>query len=63
LSVTYGIVKDHKGEILVESEPGQGATFILLFPPVQEGSNGNGSGKRSGNGNGNGEAGSHSANG
>lgn len=44
LSVTYGIVKDHKGEILVESEPGQGATFILRFPPGQEGGNGNGNG-------------------
>jgi len=53
LSVTYGIVKDHKGEILVESEPGQGATFIILFPPVQEGVNGNG----------NGESGTRSANG
>ena len=42
LSVTYGIVKDHQGEILVESEPGQGATFILRFPGVKEGGNGNG---------------------
>jgi len=51
LSVTYGIVKDHKGEILVESEPGQGATFVIRFPEVQEGVNGAG----------NGEAGHHSA--
>lgn len=38
LSVTYGIIKDHKGEIRVESEPGQGATFIILLPcdPVGE---------------------------
>jgi signal transduction histidine kinase len=55
LSVTYGIVKDHEGEILVESDPGQGATFILLFPPGQEGVNGNA--------NGNGESGTRSANG
>jgi len=61
LSVTYGIVKDHKGEILVESEAGQGATFILLFPPVPEGWKENGNGNK--NGNGNGESGTHSANG
>lgn len=32
LSVTYGIVRDHKGEIRIESEPGQGTTFVLTFP-------------------------------
>ncbi len=32
LSVTYGIIRDHKGEIRVEGEPGEGATFILIFP-------------------------------
>ena len=32
LSVTYGIIKDHKGEIRVESEPGEGATFIIGLP-------------------------------
>ena len=32
LSVTYGIVKDHKGEIRMESEPGQGAEFIISLP-------------------------------
>ncbi len=37
LSVTYGIVKDHKGEIRVESEPGQGATFIVALPCVPAG--------------------------
>ena len=35
LSVTYGIIKDHKGEILVESEPGQGATFIIRLPALR----------------------------
>jgi len=53
LSVTYGIVKDHKGEILVESEPGQGATFVLRFPAAQE----------DGNGARNGESGRHSSGG
>jgi signal transduction histidine kinase len=53
LSVTYGIVKDHNGEILVESEPGHGATFVIRFPAAREGGNGNGAG----------ESGTHSANG
>jgi signal transduction histidine kinase len=34
LSVSYGIIKDHKGEIFVQSEPGKGAEFIILFPPA-----------------------------
>lgn len=32
LSVSYGIVKNHGGEITVESRPGQGATFSILLP-------------------------------
>ena len=32
LSVSYGIVKRHGGEILVESESGKGTTFILHLP-------------------------------
>ena len=32
LSVSYGIIKHHQGEIRVESEPGEGATFIILLP-------------------------------
>jgi len=34
LSVSYGIVKRHGGEILVESEPGKGTTFILHLPLI-----------------------------
>ncbi len=32
LSVVHGIVKAHKGSIAVESRPGQGTTFTVLFP-------------------------------
>jgi two-component system cell cycle sensor histidine kinase/response regulator CckA len=32
LSTVYGIVQDIGGEILVESSPGQGATFKIYFP-------------------------------
>ncbi len=32
LSVVYGIVNTHSGEITVESKPGQGATFIIKLP-------------------------------
>ncbi|OGP86708.1 MAG: hypothetical protein A2156_04385 [Deltaproteobacteria bacterium RBG_16_48_10] len=39
MSVSYGIVKRHGGEILVESEPGKGSTFAIHLPtgyPVEE---------------------------
>jgi signal transduction histidine kinase/CheY-like chemotaxis protein len=32
LSVTYGVVVRHGGEIVCESRPGQGTTFTLRFP-------------------------------
>ncbi len=34
LSVSYGIVKNHKGEIKVSSSPDQGTTFTLILPIV-----------------------------
>jgi signal transduction histidine kinase len=39
LSVSYGIIKRHGGEILVESEPGKGTTFAIHLPigyPIEE---------------------------
>ena len=35
VSISYGIVKDYGGRILIESEVGRGTTFILKFQPVQ----------------------------
>ncbi|MDJ0817446.1 MAG: ATP-binding protein [Desulfobacterales bacterium] len=34
LSVSYGIIKNHGGDILVESEVGKGTTFTILLPLV-----------------------------
>jgi PAS domain S-box-containing protein len=39
LSVSYGIVKDHGGEILVESEVGKGSTFTVVLPVILESTN------------------------
>jgi two-component system, NtrC family, sensor kinase len=36
LSVSYGIVKDHGGEIFVESDPGKGSVFTIVLPVTLE---------------------------
>jgi signal transduction histidine kinase/CheY-like chemotaxis protein len=36
LAASYGIVQEHEGDIDVESEPGEGTTFTLVFPPADE---------------------------
>ena len=35
LSVSFGIIEDHSGEIVVESEPGEGTTFSIKLPVMQ----------------------------
>jgi signal transduction histidine kinase len=36
LSVSYGIIQEHGGNIRVESRPGEGTTFTLDFPLVRK---------------------------
>ena len=36
LSVAYGIIARHNGEITVESQPGEGTTFTIKLPAKQE---------------------------
>lgn len=42
LAISYGIIKEHKGTISVETEVGQGTTFLIRLPmkTVEEGSDG-----------------------
>lgn len=35
LSVSFGIIKDHEGDVRVESAVGEGCTFIVTFPPIE----------------------------
>ena len=37
LSISYGIIKDHRGDILVESTEGKGTTFSVLLPVAEKG--------------------------
>jgi signal transduction histidine kinase/CheY-like chemotaxis protein len=34
LAMVHGIVHDHGGHVLVDTAPGEGATFTILLPPV-----------------------------
>ena len=36
VSISYGIIKDYKGSIQIESEIGKGTTFTLTFPQASE---------------------------
>ncbi len=37
LSVVYGIIRDHKGTIKVDSVVGQGTTFTIRLPAFKPG--------------------------
>jgi signal transduction histidine kinase len=36
LSVSYGIIRQHQGDIAVESEEGRGTKFIIKLPPMKK---------------------------
>jgi CheY-like chemotaxis protein len=42
LSVVYGIMKDHEGDIMMESRLGEGTTFELYFPQIKQQTSPNG---------------------
>ena len=37
LSISYGIVREHQGIVDVQSRPGEGTTFVLIFRSVRAG--------------------------
>src|SRR5690606_30062766 len=37
LATLHGIVHEHDGHVLVETAPGKGARFRVLFPPLMRG--------------------------
>ncbi len=39
LAVVYGVVKNHRGAITVETQQGKGSTFNIFFPCVKTGTN------------------------
>jgi two-component system, NtrC family, sensor kinase len=39
LSVSYGIIQEHGGEISVQSEPGKGTEFMIILPVDGQGGN------------------------
>ena len=36
LSLSYGIIAEHNGKLYVKSQPGQGATFFIELPVIEE---------------------------
>jgi len=37
LSISYGIVREHQGIVDVQSRPGEGTTFVLIFRSARAG--------------------------